>query len=281
MCQTIGGAIILPLWFLMFLRHSARFENYSPRSVRVPISYARALIPAIVLGFLIPTMLLYMPSNNDPDLRTKQALIAFWQLSPVYVNIILEALAKLFDITTTTTSTSLTSPTATDDDDDDALYVTSLYALCLCTSLVAHAGLLTSWSRSRWSPADVFLGPKFARGPPSEVLHWFFQLNHCIVFAAALITAHVVSRDLHLLSSQTRAFAFSSSSYPSPSSLSLALALVLVLVASCVVGPAATLSILWWRREIGMRTVTSDEDAAERIPLQEQRPLLSERRRVS
>lgn len=77
--QTAGGAVIIPLYYLASMIPSSRASYWSPTARAVSISYARALLPSLFVGFLIPTALIYMPYGN---LSTTQGYVALWQPSP-------------------------------------------------------------------------------------------------------------------------------------------------------------------------------------------------------
>lgn len=47
---------------------------------QVPVSVSKAVLPAICLGYILPTALIFLPFQND---FISERLIAFWQFSPV------------------------------------------------------------------------------------------------------------------------------------------------------------------------------------------------------
>ncbi|KAI7208543.1 hypothetical protein KC333_g9100 [Hortaea werneckii] len=89
--QTVGGAIILALYGLAFVTVIAKCEGGASRLtdpiVRGPSNaYAEALLPSLVLGYLLPTGLIYLPYD---DWSLTQAFIAAWQPAPLFVNLLL------------------------------------------------------------------------------------------------------------------------------------------------------------------------------------------------
>lgn len=90
--QTVAGAAIIPLYYLVYSIIS-RKDSYLGTGREVPTAQARALLPAIVVGYLVPTVALYMPWGN---LDTTQNFTALWQVAPVIPNVLLLVLAPLF-----------------------------------------------------------------------------------------------------------------------------------------------------------------------------------------
>ncbi|KAF2416274.1 hypothetical protein EJ08DRAFT_709293 [Tothia fuscella] len=58
--QTIGGAVIIPLYYLTY-QYSYMTDGRHSSGREVSLSYARALVPATLLGYLIPTIAMYSP----------------------------------------------------------------------------------------------------------------------------------------------------------------------------------------------------------------------------
>src|SRR3954451_17944183 len=67
---------------------SSRKEYWSPAARHIPVAYAKALLPALVLGYLIPTIAVYIPFS-DPNMYLTQGLVALWQPTPFFVNLLL------------------------------------------------------------------------------------------------------------------------------------------------------------------------------------------------
>lgn len=65
------------------------------RKSNIP-SRARALFPAVILGFLVPSAVLFIrPASSPISLDRKQIIAAIWQLFPVYVAIAYSLLSRL------------------------------------------------------------------------------------------------------------------------------------------------------------------------------------------
>ncbi|KAI5927509.1 FAD binding domain protein [Camillea tinctor] len=76
--QLKGIAYIAPMHALI----SAFHKTISPAKRLVPKDVGDALIPALTLGYAIPTVLMLVPGTNLP---ARQDIVAFWQAAPVLV----------------------------------------------------------------------------------------------------------------------------------------------------------------------------------------------------
>ncbi|KAL7272110.1 hypothetical protein RUND412_005105 [Rhizina undulata] len=84
---TIGS--IAPVFYLLhFLQINGARIHHRPNYRHVPLEYAKTLLPTLILGFLIPTILMYAPKSLISDLRTRQLCTAIWQPFPLYVSFV-------------------------------------------------------------------------------------------------------------------------------------------------------------------------------------------------
>lgn len=228
----MGGAIIVALYCLAFMCDTARLEYYSAPSMRVPLSYARSLVPALVGGFLLPTIAIYLPFD-DPGFNIKQALVALWQPTPFFVNALLLILPRIFSAGSTKSES--------DTSDRDATYVKKLYRICMVVTAIAHIIMLAHFGvlHSHVSFAHVFL-PDSTRFPDSgaEILHFIFQWDYLIIFGASLLWACVAIYDLSIIGRVK---------------LNVTWLISVIVVGSVVFGPAATIAFAFMWREERMR----------------------------
>jgi len=250
--QTVGGAIIIPLYCLAFMRDTANPEYYSASAMRIPLSYARSLVPALVLGFLLPTVAIYLPFNdpglnpeqvlskfarystlNDPGLSIKQALIALWQPTPLFVNALLLVVPLVFG--------AVASQPEGETADRDATFVKDLYRTCMVVSGSAHVIMLSHFGvlDAHVSFARVFLPhPERLPGSAAETLHFIFQWDYLIIFTASLLWACVAIYDLSVIERFK---------------LNLAWLMAAIVAGSVVFGPATTVAFAFMWREERMR----------------------------
>ncbi|KAI1638478.1 FAD binding domain protein [Biscogniauxia mediterranea] len=76
--QLMGIAYMAPLHALIGAFHS----TVLPATRLIPKDVSDVLIPALTLGYAIPTALMLLPGTNIP---VRQDIIAFWQVAPVLV----------------------------------------------------------------------------------------------------------------------------------------------------------------------------------------------------
>ncbi|RYO92263.1 hypothetical protein DL766_001754 [Monosporascus sp. MC13-8B] len=72
--RLLGGVVICPLRFVAYILASAR-KTYFLEDGNVPLSRAKVLVPAMVLGYIIPTLAMCVPYT---DIATTQYVTAFW-----------------------------------------------------------------------------------------------------------------------------------------------------------------------------------------------------------
>ncbi|KAI0833112.1 hypothetical protein F5Y06DRAFT_182414 [Hypoxylon sp. FL0890] len=185
--QVIGGAIIAPLYYAAYVYASAG-DAYYFQGREVPSSYARALLPATVLGYLVPTVALYYVPLSD--VKTVQYLTAFWQPSPIYVSVLL----LLFSFLAPSSSPS------TGAKNGDVKHLKRVYLIAGLVSAVAHVSTLYSCLTSdnpQLSLSYVFL-PNRALWKDSMTLglHYIFQIDFWCAFGAALFWCWIVVYDI-------------------------------------------------------------------------------------
>lgn len=228
MYQTVGGAIIVPIWFLLFLRHSAQTGKYELTAVQLPLGYAKALMYAHVLGYLLPTVALFLPFS-DPDLSTTQLLVANWQPCPLYVSVILVLTAQVFG----------DAGESTKFPESDLLHVKSMYAYSFIVAAVSHIALLIRCSQAQWTLSDVFVPQMLSTNQSvGGLIYYIFQLDYIFIFASAVVAAYVTMVDLRELGT---------------SNVSLLVAGIGLIIGTVLAGPGATVAAVWWWREDKLR----------------------------
>ncbi|ROW18194.1 hypothetical protein VPNG_00105 [Cytospora leucostoma] len=83
--QLLGLGLVLPLYVLALYRSSSHPAYWMPAERFVPRAFSRAIIPALVLGFLVPCALVAGPTTFTWEYA--QESIALWQISPVLVSL--------------------------------------------------------------------------------------------------------------------------------------------------------------------------------------------------
>ena len=227
--QTVGGAVVIPLWYLLFFRSSAGESSWTPASRQVDTSYAKALLPSLVLGYLLPTVAMYIPFP-DPGLYIHQALIASWQLSPLYVNILLVGISTFIrkDEPAVNINKSQTS----------LKYLHRVYIINFAVSAAVH--IITMVLCISAKVPQVNFVHSLIRLPAADrltmlgSLHYIFQVDGLIILGSALAAAWGVMWDLKHLGK---------------ADISTGEIAIQMAVATILFGPAATVSGVWLLRE--------------------------------
>ncbi|KAI1462589.1 hypothetical protein F4805DRAFT_2388 [Annulohypoxylon moriforme] len=180
--QIIGAAVIAPVYYAAYV-FTSRGDAYHLQGREVPIGYARALFPAAVLGYLVPTVALYYGAW---DIQTVQFLTAFWQPSPILVS----ALLLIFSFITSSSTTAKNG---------DVKYLKLVYLLAGFVSSVSHFSTiylsLTS-DNPQLSLSYIFLPNRETwKDSMALGLHYIFQVDFFGAFGSTLFWSWLVTYD--------------------------------------------------------------------------------------
>ncbi|KAI0383242.1 hypothetical protein F5Y04DRAFT_31274 [Hypomontagnella monticulosa] len=227
--QLIGAAVIAPLYYLAYVFASASDAYYS-EGREVSAGYAKSLLPAVVLGYLIPTAaMFYVPLS---DITTVQNIIAFWQPAPIYVSVLLLVFSLFVP---SSPSGSAANKNA------DVKHLKRVYLLVGLVAAVSHATtvykLLTSDS-AQLAFEYVFL-PNRATWKDSMALglHYIFQLDFFGAFGSTLIWCWLAVYDVLRILGK-------------PSALDLIKTFLGIAFVTVVAGPGTAIVMVWnWRED--------------------------------
>jgi hypothetical protein len=235
MYQTVGGAIIIPLYHLAYMKTSSGKNYWSPASRAVPVAYAQALLPCLILGYLLPTILIYLPYSNA---FMTQGYIALWQPAPLIVNLLLLILVPTYSVGQPKPKTTAAGST------DDVKYLKRVYILCFVVGAVTHWAavaicFLTSdpnltFIHAFWPNKELFIGANI-NTTLSEGLLYIFQIDFWVIFGSSLIWAYLAVLDTNRASGR---------SFVPPIK-----AIAVIALNTFVFGPAATVAAIWFSRE--------------------------------
>lgn len=218
--QTVGGAIVIPLWYLSYTWIAAR-TDYWTSSSEMPASKARTLLPALVLGYVLPTIACWLPVDYF-DMDTIQALVAFWQVSPMVANLLWWLFSSMSSNTTTKSQQYTLGP---------------LHMVTILVSFISHLSTLYLCTTS----ADPTLSLRFVFYPSlpehasmPEAVHFIFQIDFWIICLATLVWA--LQGQLELISLRR-------------TSITIPIAFSLTALGALLFGPGAVVGAVWWWRE--------------------------------
>ena len=155
--QNLGGAVIIPIWMLLLHRISGR-NAYFQSGRTVPLPYARLILPSTLIIFLIPTIAIFIPGLSLDRLQNN---LAFWQLTPVFVNI------PLWFASPSVSSAPATGKAKT----ADLPHLKVLYYTLFFISLASH------WFTIFWVVASENPGVTLVRVFRPSFAHWLTSMD--------------------------------------------------------------------------------------------------------
>lgn len=192
--------------------------------------YAKALLPALVLGYLVPTILMFLP-YSDENLWTTQAMVALWQPCPWFV----DALLWLFSMACSGTETPKQQKKSLSGDIE---YLDSIYSVAFVVAALSHVGTALVCLVSN-DPQHSFSYVFMMRSSTEEIslvqgMHAIFKADFWIIFVASLVWAFLAVWDCKR---------------SGLAEISLGQAALAILIGAILVGPAATVTGVWYWRE--------------------------------
>ncbi|RYP02256.1 hypothetical protein DL764_005863 [Monosporascus ibericus] len=232
----IGGiGFIGQLYFLFSIFTTRTIEYFLCQGMGFPLSTARATLPAVVIGFIVPTVLMFLPTE---DLHARQGAIAMWQAAPVAVSLLtsffslgIGLIQRKFEVDASARTGRLRV----------VVNLQNTYKLTGAIAAAVHVAVMVcSIMTKNLSLASIFL-PKGSSFAPSKTLgdgiFIFFQNDFLFVAFGSLLWGAVTMWDLHRLGL---------------SNMSPFTAVCAIVVASVAVGPGAAMAAVWYWREDAM-----------------------------
>ncbi|KAI2723169.1 hypothetical protein DTO039G3_1544 [Penicillium roqueforti] len=239
--QLRGIGLIAPLFFISSTYVSSGIAYFSPSTRTLPESTARAILPALILGFVVPTMMLFFPLADAPN--TRQVFIVLWQPAPVYVLILTHIFSRVIKSISSSTPAKTDSSAAESKPNRDIPLLQTLYAVAGGVSACFHVALLLSWAAlgtgfitRAFIPSDAFAQVATL----ADGVFVFFQNDFLLVSATTLLWCLASVWDLYRIG---------------VSNVSWQVALAGLILGSVAIGPGATVAAVWyWREEVMSRT---------------------------
>lgn len=182
---------------------------------------------------------------KDANSHTTQGLVAVWQATPLYVNILLFIISKIASDSESPRSNGRTKKGGSE-------YLTSLYVLFITVSTLSHVFLLYYSLILYPDTAELTLSNIFLPRPLTKdstigaQIHRIFQVDFLIIFAASLAWAYAQVHDMKKVGLRN---------------VSLSKAALIIGVTSVVAGPAAAIGGVWMWKD---RVISRGEEEAKR-----------------
>lgn len=227
--QTIGGAIAIPLWFLCYVISTSDATYWNQHPVVSPI-HAKALLPALTLGYLVPTALVFFPYQ---DLHARQAAVALWQVSPFLVNFLWYILARLLP-----NQAMQERKSSVQQQRDSLPWLKAIYITASSASACTHWTVIYLVSASKLQLRTVFVPEHHAEWTMTSALLFIFQIDFWVIFACTTAWSLLAAWD--------------EDSRQNASRVGFYTAALLISLCTVCFGPGAALSLTWYRRELNM-----------------------------
>ncbi|KAM6521758.1 hypothetical protein FALCPG4_011464 [Fusarium falciforme] len=198
----------------------------------VPIQYAKVLLSASLIGYFLPTVLMFIPWS---DSEAAQIWRTFWQPSPVYVPLLTMVFGALYRWYRPLSAKEKRSPCAKDEPADLAL-LNQLYIVIGVLGVLVHWYVLLSLvnhdtlSFTRVSLPNYSMSPM----PLDQAFLDIFSVGFRGFFSASYVWCVCTTWDLRRVGR---------------AEVDLAKASLVILVAHLALGPGAAMSAVWYWRE--------------------------------
>lgn len=219
----------MPIYYAVYTFISEPETYWWPLNREVPIQFADSLTWAVMIGYTLPTILMYIPWK-DPN--TIQNFSSLWQISPVLVPLICTMLGRFY---AKNNKVERGSPMAAETFADLAP-LKRLYTITGILGLLLHVYCLSKIiSSPDMTLASVFW-PDFSTGPKAfgEGLRLIFLTDLWGFYAATYCWLCMAVWDMKRVGR---------------TAVNVKKASALICLGSLIVGPGATMSAVWYWRE--------------------------------
>lgn len=233
--QNIAGCFVITIWWMLF-HYQTSPRSYYQTGRTVPLPYARVMLPAMVFLYIVPTIAIWYPA--DKSISTLQSVLAFWQLSPIFVNIPLWLVSLTSSLNTTNQKKNA-----------DVFHLRILYAVMFFFSVAVHWYSIYGISVSEHPDATyarVFVPSTYtwSKDIPWGLL-WVFQWDWIIIGLMYIIPAWVAVCDVQRMKK-------------GEASLENVFESILMIMTIAIGGgPGAALSAVWFWREGNLAAIES------------------------
>ncbi|KAH8690634.1 hypothetical protein BGW36DRAFT_411451 [Talaromyces proteolyticus] len=242
--QLHGIGFIAPIYFLASAFSSRHAVYFSPTSRRLSTSDAAVILPAVIVGYIVPTLLSFFPIR---EAYSRQLIIAIWQPAPIFVVILTHIFSRLSKIAACLQNSEKCIPQNINGDIRhlDLIYqVTGIISACFHIALVLGCVV----SGNNISLVQMLL-PRSSFAPVANLadgLFIFFQNDYLMAAAAIFLWCWLSIWDLYRVGL---------------SNVSWKRGLVALVAGFALIGPGATFATVWYWRE----HIMTGENFARRI----------------
>ena len=224
-----GFAITAPLHYMVSILSHRSVRDFLPFSRPVSKSAARAILPAMMVGYLLPTITVFLPFI-DSSLRAKIA--ASWYLWPVYIGFATLLLSQIYR------RSDISGNSKIEQENGEVLvYLRRAYLATCAIAGFAHISTIYMCLRSPTiSLRQIFIPHLSATTDSIQELNFNqFRLDMLIFVIASLAWLVFSVGDIIRIGIST---------------VSWFKATMLICLGSVVIGPGGTAAAVWYWREV-------------------------------
>ncbi|CAK7205375.1 hypothetical protein SEUCBS139899_008145 [Sporothrix eucalyptigena] len=229
--QSAGVGIYMPIWYAVYTFVSEPETYWWPLNREVMIPWASNLLSANLIGYALPTVLMFYPWS-EPNLV--QNFEVLWQVAPMLVPLFVNVLGYFYGKSHPNWSKT---PKRADTPFPDIVHLKQLYFVTGLLGFALHVYCIGSIIASPTLSLSSVFGPDFAATPKSlgEGLRALFLIDFYGLELASFAWCVQAVYDLRRVGR---------------TAVDLTTSAVLIAIANLVAGPGAALSAVWYWREI-------------------------------
>ncbi|KAL6160254.1 hypothetical protein ACJQWK_09425 [Exserohilum turcicum] len=231
--QNIGGATIITIWW-MLIHNMSSPKSYYQSGRTVPLPYARVILLGTILFYIIPTLAIWLPTSKSMD--ALQNILAFWQFTPLLVNIPLWLVYPTSSLTVTSKNKN-----------SDIFHLRILYVFMFFFSIAVHWYTIYGISVSPHPDvtyARVFVPSTYTwKKDAAWGLLWIFQCDWVVMTVMCVIHSCVTVCDIQRVKKGEASLENIFESF------------LIIMTITIGGGPPAALSAVWYWREGHMAAI--------------------------
>ena len=94
--QKVSFAVAMPLYMAVHLSTSPTFASHKSSDFICDVSELSSIPISMLIGYVVPAILLALPTPSVFDFNSKQGLMATWQAFPIWVGLLQQILPSVF-----------------------------------------------------------------------------------------------------------------------------------------------------------------------------------------
>lgn len=230
--QSAGIGIYMPIYYAVYTYFSEPETYWWPLNREVPIQYAASLMWAVMIGYALPTVLMFLPWT---DANTIQNFETLWQVSPMLVPLFCSVLGYVYVKQHNIKPVSRVAKQAF----PDVAHLKKLYVVSGALGVLLHIYCVARiFSSSEISFASVFWSDLSMQPKPfGEGLLALFLTDFWGFFAATYAWLCMAVWDLRRMGR---------------TDVDTAKASAIIALSNVAIGPGATMSAVWYWREVAL-----------------------------